>query len=876
MSEIDQVSAQRQRELVLAPNEYAYISDETKGSIDIYYGPYKTSLANTDQPVRFNDKTKKFDRCDLRTAIQTVVVAPEGFYLALKNPVLDGNREHPTSGKQSTPELTIGRKINIPGPVSFALWPGQMVQVRRGHHIRSNQYLLARVYDEAAARTNWKSSVVIKTGDGETETTGTASPDAIGVQAENLTMGMLIIIKGIDVRFYIPPTGIEVVADENGKLERDAVTLERLEYCLLRDENGNKRYEQGPAVVFPEPTEIFHTREKKDADGELTGEKTRKFRAIELSKTSGIYVKVIADYEENGESFRVGDELFVTGAQTAIYFPREEHAIIKYGEQEVHYATAIPAGEARYVLNRNTGDIRLIKGPTMFLPDPRQEVVTRRVLDPKLCALLYPDNAEALLYNSQLVQESGTQGTTAANFFANTAGTGSPDYAAFGGFERGVLGHSLIAAASVSNDAGRRGMRERVAKGFTGDEFGRNSNFTEPRTVTLNTKYSGAVTSTIWTGFAMMLVQKSGKRRVVQGPQTVLLEYDETPQLLEMSTGKPKTTDKLYKTVFLRTTANKVSDLIEVETKDFVRMTIKVSYRLNFEGNPEKWFDVDNYVKFLCDHLRSRVRNAVRKLGVQEFYTNSESLLRDIILGASKDDEGNRTGAFFPENGMRVYDAEVLAVDLKDPTVQKLLIDSEREAITHTLSIQTAQRNLDFTIAAENIQREKSKTQAETNRIQNGIQQETLKSQLELDIAKLESQAATLIERFNLSKNEEENKTVLNTLMLDRNRKTEEQRVFFESETQRLRLEAAQAEVRAVVEKAGAISPDLIAALSAFGERALVEKVAEAMAPMAILGGGKKSVLEIAQELLKGTPLAKHLAAVALPAANGSTPHATS
>jgi hypothetical protein len=70
---------------------------------------------------------------------------------------------------------------------------------------------------------------------------------------------------------------------------REAVTLERLEYCILLDEDGNKRFIQGPAVVFPKPTESFV--EKAGA---------RKFRAIELNENSGIYLKVIAPYEENG------------------------------------------------------------------------------------------------------------------------------------------------------------------------------------------------------------------------------------------------------------------------------------------------------------------------------------------------------------------------------------------------------------------------------------------------------------------------------------------------------------------------------------------------------------------------------------------------
>lgn len=42
---------------------------------------------------------------------------------------------------------------------------------------------------------------------------------------------------------------------------------------------------------------------------------------------------------------------------------------------------------------------------------------------------------------------------------------------------------------------------------------------------------------------------------------------------------------------------------------------------------------------------------------------------------------------------------------------------------------------------------------------------------------------------------------------------------------------------QAVIDKASAVSPDLIAALSAFGERAMIEKVAQSMAPLSILGG---------------------------------------
>ena len=93
-------------------------------------------------------------------------------------------------------------------------------------------------------------------------------------------MGKMLIIKGNAVSFYIPPTGIEVVRDDNGNYVREAVTLERLEYCILLDEDGNKSYIHGPAVVFPKPTEEF-----------IHKNGSRKFKAIELNEMSGLYIK---------------------------------------------------------------------------------------------------------------------------------------------------------------------------------------------------------------------------------------------------------------------------------------------------------------------------------------------------------------------------------------------------------------------------------------------------------------------------------------------------------------------------------------------------------------------------------------------------------
>ena len=839
------------RELVLAPNESAFILDKTNGQVFLYTGPKQDSLAPSVQPVLFNEATKTFDRCDLQRAIQRVVIAPEGWYAVLKNPAKNGN--HPQSGnKAPMPELDTGRKVIIPGPTSFALWPGQMCKVLPGHRLRSNQYLLVRVYDQTAARAEWKNAIIEKVegsegAEGAASAAASEAKDASGVDAEKLTTGQLIVIRGTDTSFFIPPTGIEVVPDAEKNLVRDAVSLERLDYCLLLGENGSKRFVQGPAVVFPGPTEVFVTRTED-------GKETRKFRSIELSETSGIYVKVIADYEDDSGKHKAGEELFITGKETLMYFPREEHAIIRYGEHEVHYATAIPAGEGRYVLDRLTGNVRLVKGPAMYLPDPRREVFAKRILDPKLCELLYPGNAEALAHNVAL--QGALAAEEAAAGAAITRTSGGARRALLGAPAAAALDASFLYESAVSNSMEDRGLGGVVAKGFTGDGFDRKGRYTEPRTVTLNTKYVGAVTSDIWTGYAVKLVKKSGAERVEVGPKTVMLEYDEVPQVLKLSTGKPKNADTLYRTAFLQVFANKVSDVLEIETVDFCKMLVKLSYRVNFTGDPAKWFLVENYVKFLCDHMRSRMRAAVKKLSVEEFYQAAVEHVRSVVLG-DKHDGAPRPGTHFEENGMHVYDVEILEVKFVDSAIEQLLVKAQRDAINQRLELGNRRRLLDFTVESESLMQKTERAKADTQEALAALKAEDIKRRLVLSLAEIHAQAQNLAENHKGALAAESAQSEIAAFTLARSRAEEEQTIAFEEKRQQARLAEISAEVAAVVEKAKAISPELIAALNAFGERALIEKVSEAMSPLAILGG--TSVTDVVKKLFEGSRLAQHL-----------------
>ena len=75
-----------QKDLVLSINEYAYVLDETKGNVSCWVGPVKTSLSTSDKLVSFNEKNKRFEKCSHDKAINLFATAPEGWYIALKNP----------------------------------------------------------------------------------------------------------------------------------------------------------------------------------------------------------------------------------------------------------------------------------------------------------------------------------------------------------------------------------------------------------------------------------------------------------------------------------------------------------------------------------------------------------------------------------------------------------------------------------------------------------------------------------------------------------------------------------------------------------------------------------------------------------------------
>lgn len=794
----------QERDLVLPPNTFAYVLDRTKGKVSAYVGPFRSSLSDTDVLVVWQNG-RFIPTPETERAIQPFIEAVEGQYIVLSNPASGEDPENfPKDGSMNdTTDLVTGRKVVIPGPKSFPLWPGQSAQVIDGHHLRHNQYLVVRVYEPEAAKANSERALVAPQMTGESEGS-TPTLDA------DLTMGQLIVIRGVDVSFYVPPTGIEVVPDPDQRhyFVRDAATLEQLEYSVLLDENGRKRFERGPAVVFPKPTETFYMEEG-----------SRKFRAIELNPQSGLYIKVIASYEEDGVSYSEGDELFLTGTDTPIYFPRVEHSIIQYGEKRKHHAIAIPTGEGRYVLNRTKGEVTLATGPAMFLPDPRTQVIVRRILPRSVIEIMYPGNEEALEINEVYREAQEAKARRAG-------GLPEADY-----LEVETL--SNVAMAST-------------AKSFGGERMSRGTEYTPPRTITLDTKYEGAVAVSPWPGYAVLVMDKSGHRRVEVGPKNILLEYDEQLMVLSLSTGRPKTDTTKLRTPYLRTVNNSVSDRVTVETRDLVPVTLDLSLRVNFEGSEStRWFDVEDYVALLTDHCRSKLRNLAKRHEIQEFYTQTIDLIRDALLGTSHLDENDefteRPGLSFNENGMRLYDVEVLAVEIEHESVQRLLTGAMDTALKGAIELSQTEAETERHAKMEELARD---------RLEEG--EKTKKAEAQAMVARITREMGELAARGETRMQEATDNAKIMVVRRAISRAEADQELSLLRERNEVELDRIRGEVEEMIKRAGALNPELVHAISQFGDKAFVEKMMEAIGPVALTTGVTSA--DAFKNIFEGTP----------------------
>jgi hypothetical protein len=338
--------------------------------------------------------------------------------------------------------------------------------------------------------------------------------------------------------------------------------------------------------------------------------------------------------------------------------------------------------------------------------------------------------------------------------------------------------------------------------------------------------------------FAVLVTGKT-KREVVVGPQTRILDYEEELEVLQLSTGRPKADHEPLATCFLQIDGNKVSDIVHVKTADHVELEVSLSYRVSFTeraSDRERWFHVKNYVGLLCDHLGSLLRAAARVVSIEAFYSGSTELLRGAVLGEKK--EGPR-GRLFEENGMFVYDVEVLDVRILDEHVKKMLADAQRAAIAADVTRREEERRLASERLHAEVDRQVSLAQA--GAIAGAAELEAARA----DLSRRRSAAVVELERLERVGSAES--------------AAQAQAITREAAARAAERDAAidkislDARTAAFERQMAAVAPELVTTLRTLGHQQLTAELSKNVGPLAVLGGS--SVAEVVERLLGALPV---------------------
>ncbi len=871
------MSEKTSRDLVVKPGEYAHVLNETHGTITFVVGAYKISLEEAQKTVRLQNASKcqpggspRWEICSIEECVTPFVTVKEGWYAVVYNPAEGGKRPSTAEKLDKHPDLQMGQRIIQPGPDSFALWPGQHVEVHKGHAIRHHEYVICRVYNpDEAERNRGVAGVVGSEGLASSEPPDPSeeadSPEEVtpDIFPDKFSMGQEFVVPGTTASFFVPPTGVEVLADpaDRSHFIREAVTLEQIEYCMLVGQDGQVRYEVGPQVVFPTAKEVFRT-------AEVAGKTVRKFRAIELDENAGLHLKVIADHEFGGIQYEQGVELFVTGIDNRLYFPRPEVVLVRQGESEKIYATAVGEGDGRYVLDKTTGSVGLVEGPLMLLPDPRTQVLVRRVLSDLECRLWFPGNVAAINHNRRL--------------------RGEPDEAVPVVRRRRVEGAVMAASAAMPDRTDQYGATSKLmytpaaddgqwADQEAGDQHAgqgieRKTTYTPPRMVNLDaSRFDGAVLIDVRSGYAVCVQSRSSERRIVVGPKATLLKYHETLVPFRVTSGRPKNEGgaSTESCVYLQVRANRISDEIAVETRDFVKMRVHLSYRVNFDPkHQERWFDVENYVRLLCEDMASRIRLAFKEVTLSKIQESGYGRLRDTVLG--EEQEGNRPGYMFEENGAQIYNVEISGIEVEEPRIQQQIASSQANVVA--LEIQRSFREQEVAAARKVglLDQEMATTRAATTAHILGKATETAAAEVEK-----EKKAEEKNRELELAK-QETNLKVATAEAIAAGKRREKRQAEHELDhtivgaAQALRIVQLQEATAARVKEIQAMSPELAAELVNLGTSLRGTAVLKELGSVALLTGGSVTDILARLSLKNGDP-SKGLLGALIPTSHAVT-----
>lgn len=798
--------AENRRKALMA-REMFWLLNEKDGKSKCLIGP--VALVTTGDDVGLlpdaSDPTKVIPVEEASKAIQSFVIVPHGKYVVITNPSSTTKTDYPNGpwkpGENEIPDLLFGTKRVITSG-HFPLWPGQAVEMRDIHRLGSDDYLIVEVVgqvdDEAPYYSITEScarivkAVVdqtveskdseplktvaagdegseIKTGEGDQAesgaSAGTAAPPKDAIQKDLdekivYKIGQRIVIPGSVTATFIPPTGIELVAevrladttssgssselniDSASALIKDEIRSGRLtidgvqtafsnagiddEYALMTNRSDATYRDQNYNDVKALDSALFRAldranvirlavwllKSRKQASGE-----SKQDPYVRKAKVPGpTQFCVLVDPEGIPQSYKGPGRVFpgpydkfrTEGTSDGLY----EAYHVRPDRGILLRVLADKLSKAELMLQipscpKDTFDKdEYLKGDEVFIAGFDTFVVPSKsfqVINPEM-RMPHVGNDHALVYIRAIGvdQKSGV--------YVADVNTGNIPT---------VKGEEKL----LLDPRKYKHIKRRVPGTLWNLMIGHGEPHKMVRSTDSMVETPWALSIPVPNNEAALIVGKD-RREVVVGPRVALLNYEEVLEVLTLSTETPKKDHSPLETCFLRISGNRISDEITIETSDFVRIDVVLNFGVSFVGDSDakriSWFNYKDPIGLLCSQVRSRLKAAARTITLQDLYPKISDFVRDTVLGKKPDEGGHRSGLLFTENNMLINEVEVVSYEIPDESIASTLRQCNREIVESQINTAKANVTLQEKAALDTINAAKAvldKKEVKRNRV---------------------------------------------------------------------------------------------------------------------------------------------------------------
>jgi hypothetical protein len=900
----------KQTKIPITDRECLWVKNIDKGDVSLYVGPTLFQPSAADCVVCDDGNGGYAD--DPSATPQRMVEVSDGQYAVIFNPVADPEGQPNgafAKGINETAKLINGTKTMVPGPCSFYLRPGQRCEVRDAHRLEAHEYVVVEVQgtvDQASPYYNITARSV--------KSSGVSLPLAEDSEERTLRLGSRVVITGLDTNFYIPPSGLDLVPDTSVDASGKEMTPDVAQRLISNRAMANTQEEALVANYLDQfaPESKGVTRRAVPASVEQSSRLRHAFTE-EASYSSAMGF----DDDEIAQSRRQ-DEMRRNLDHAMAHNKAFQEAVQKEARKAALVRRAVVLSEKEFcVLIDADGKRQVHQGPARVFPGPYDRFQTtgsrNRVYD---AYELLPQRAVWLRVITEVSSETLAKklphgielkkevyypgdellvhGVSAFFFPFNEIEVLNAQGAAVVGNDHSSV---LIEEIGIDQKSGIyvRDLRTGEARLIRGKQ----SYLVDPRKEVQILrlvspgdwnlmigeqephKHSNTEVRTPWAlsitiphNMAVLATSAEGQR-VIEGPKVELLEYEERLAVLKLSRGRPKGNKGSIETCFLRVRGNRVSDEVEIETRDFVRIRMILSYTITFrQEHKDEWFNHLNYVKLLVNQLRSMLRGQLRKVDFLELQPQIEDLVRDTVLGGKVEGEAREGRLFDTENGMHVHAVDVLEIEIMNKDIAQQLIQVQTSSVSLRIGDREAKDQLASAQLRATLADDQRQIDAEQFQLDAGHERKKAQLIHEHELSALAEQWRTraqheaeahrdaledlqaALHRDNITHKAElaqSAEVVAGEVEAAQLRHAEEQ--THAQATTALEVELIAAQSAATVAERQAVTPGLVEALSGWSESHIMSTAASNMGLVSLFKG--KDVATLLEEFLGSSKVAK-------------------